>query len=307
MIDDLILVMDIDLPDMVLRRCCVSFEYLGMVFNPIYRNGCVIRYESNYRNLRVKLNYDKLVLSGSWHKFYHGNNWGEYTWEEIGLTVNELLEVFGEPLLKAKITKLTFSCNLITDPKPIISKITAIKGVPPSEMLGGTNHKMYGKYHRMTHYRFKVYDKQTEVNIHDKCKIEPILRIEKELQMNAARRRATNPLRISNPLDLFKPEFYQECLNELLSVVFNIEFSNSLQVEDMKSSMDLEAFVMINDLNVRDHYKKLVTPKTFRSKKNRFNEMVSEYNQEDLRYSLEREVCFKVTELAGRMTIQNTG
>jgi hypothetical protein len=136
MIDDLVLVMDIDPSDKLLRECRVSFEYLGLVFNPIYRNGLVIRYESNLRNLRIKLNYDKLILSGSWHKFYHGNNWCDYAWEEIGLTMEELLEVFGEPFLKGRIAKLTFACNLPIEPRPILGKIIAIKGVPPSDMLG---------------------------------------------------------------------------------------------------------------------------------------------------------------------------
>lgn len=306
MIDDLVVVMDIDPPDKVLRRCCAPFEYLGLVFNPIYRNGLVTGYDHNLKNLRVKLISNKLILSGSWHKFYHGGNWGDYSWREIGETLKELLEVFGEPFLKGRITKLTFACNLPIEPGPILGKIKAIRSVPPSDMLGGTNHKAYGKYHRMTHYRFKIYDKQTEVNIHDKFKIGPVLRIEKEIRMRAAKARATNPIKIFTPFDLLRPEFHDHCLDELLNVVRSIEFTNSIQAFDLATNADLEAFLMMNDISIRNHFKQLVTPKTFRSKKKRYDTLVFEFIQDDLNCFLEGEVTNKIAELAEAIAHQKT-
>jgi hypothetical protein len=159
----------------------------------------------------------------------------------------------------------------------------------------------------MTHYRFKIYDKQTEVNIHDKGKIGPILRIEKEILMNAARARATNPIKILNPLDLLSPEFHSQCLRELLNVIYNIEFANSIQVRDLETSADLEAFVMMNDVLIRSQFKKLVTPKTFRSKRNRYDALVSEFIQDDLNEFLECEVINKIDELAEGFKHRKTG
>lgn len=307
MIDDLVLVMEVDPPDKVLRKCRVSFEYIGLVFSPIYRNGVVIRYESNLRNLKVKLNYNKLILSGSWHKFYHGNNWGDYNWREIGFTLEELLEVFGEPFLKARISKLTFSCNLAIAPKPILAKILAIKGVNPSDMLGGTNHRSYGKYHRMTHYRYKLYDKETEVLFHNQQKIPPLLRLEKEIVMRDSISRAKNPVLIYNPLDLLKREFVKFCFQELTDLISHLEFSSSLQIGDFSTSADLEAFQFMNDLNVRAKYKTLVTIKTFRSKKKQYDALLFAHCPENLNDLLQIKTCEKISELAGTNALRKTG
>jgi hypothetical protein len=307
MIDDLVLVMEIDPPEGVLDYSYMPFEWKGFKFAPNFRSDLITCYTSSFRNLRLKMNQDKLIISGSFHKFYHRQNYEDYTWEEIGLTVDQLLEVFGEPFLKARITKLTFACNLPIDPKPIISKIKAIKGFDPSEMLGGTNHRSYGKYYRMTDYRYKVYDKQTEVVFHDKHKIGPVLRIEKEIKMNAARARVKNPIRIMSPIDLIKPEFYTYCIQELTDLVRSLEFVNSIQISDMDTSADLEAFLFMNDLEVRARYKKLVTYKTYSQKKKRFDNLIASYNPTDWNDFLDTKICDKISELAGDLTFQKTG
>jgi hypothetical protein len=307
MIDDLVLVMEIDPPEGVLDYSYVPFEWKGFKFASNFRSDLITYYTSSFRNLRLKMTQDKLIISGSFHKFYHRQNYGDYTWKEIGLTVDQLLEVFGEPFLKARITKLTFACNLPIDPKPIISKIKAIKGFDPSEMLGGTNHKSYGKYHRMTDYRYKVYDKQTEVLYHNINKIGPVLRIEKEIKMNAARARVKNPIRIMSPIDLYKPELYIYCVQELTDLVRSLEFVNSIQISDMDTSADLEALLFMKDLEARAQYKKVVTYKTFRQKKKRFDNLIAAFNPTDWNDFLDTKICDKISELAGDLTFQKTG
>lgn len=75
----------------------------------------------------------------------------------------------------------------------------------------------------------------------------------------------------------------------------------------LETRPDLEAFVMMNDLPIRSQFKKLVTSKTFRSKKKRFEELVDNFNQEDLNHILEGEVSFKITDLAKGVVHRKVG
>lgn len=158
MIDDLVLKCKIDPPEQVLNGVGLPFNYLNFSFNPVYRQGVAIKYLSKFRSLRLAIKDDIFLISGSWHKFYHNENHGDYTWEQIGETINVLYESFGEVFLNAEITKLTIGCNTSLMSDQIVPRIIGIRGKKPSDMLGGTNHSSYGKYYKMTHYRYKVYD-----------------------------------------------------------------------------------------------------------------------------------------------------
>lgn len=171
MIDDVVLKWQIAPQEQVWGRTREPFNYLGFLFDPFYRDGMVIKYVSKFRNLRLVIKDDVFLISGSWHKFHHRENYGDYTWKGIVETIEELKERFGEKFLNAEITKLTIGCNLRLEANRILPKIIGINGNKPSDMLGGTNHQPYGKYFKMTYYRFKVYDKQFEVKNHNDKKI----------------------------------------------------------------------------------------------------------------------------------------
>lgn len=309
MIDDVFLKCLIEPHPQVYERSREPFEYMGFVFDPYYRHGMVNKYISNFRNLRLVLKDDILIIYGSWHKFYHGENHGDYTWQQIGETINELSENFGNIFLDAEITKLTIGCNLPLPAHQILSKIKGIKGKSPSDMLGGTNHQSYGKYYKMTHYRYKIYDKQFEVKYHDKKKIGPVIRLEKEIKMKAARIRARNPLDLVRPLDLLESGFLKVCFTEMEEMIGSIEFHNNISPEAFDKASDLEIYQLMKDLPVRLAYKRIANPKTYRSKFKRFQELEQIHSNAELDPfdTLSKEVRNKMFELGSVFTLRKTG
>jgi len=309
MIDDVILKCLIEPPPQVYERSREPFEYMGFVFDPYYRHGIVNKYISNFKNLRLVLKDDILLIYGSWHKFYHGENHGDYTWQQIGETINELSENFGKTFLDAEITKLTIGCNINFAAKQILSKIKGIRGKSPSDMLGGINHQSYGKYYKMTHFRYKIYDKQFEVKYHDKKKIGSVIRLEKEIMMKAARKRAKNPLDIVRPLDLLESRFLKICFSEMEELMESIEFQNTISLDAFEKASDLVIYQLMMDLDVRLAYKKIANPKTFRSKFKRFLELEQIYSNEELDPFdfISTEVRKKMCKLGSVSTLRKTG
>ncbi|MDO6436286.1 hypothetical protein Q4534_02650 [Cyclobacterium sp. 1_MG-2023] len=309
MIDDVTLKWQIDPPEQEWERTREPFYYLGFLFDPSYRDGFIIKYVSKFRNLRLVIKDDIFLISGSWHKFHHRGNYGDYTLKEIIETIEELKERFGEKFLNAEITKLTIGCNVSLEANKILPKIIGINGKKPSDMLGGTNHQPYGKYFKMTFYRFKVYDKQFEVKNHDGIKIPHVLRLEKEIKMKGARKRANNPITIISALDLLKPEFSFFCQTEMKEFTQKLEFSKVLIVSDLDKAADIEIYKLMGDMDSRLAYKKLANPKTYRSKLKRFQELKQNFSHSDPDLSdlVSKKVEEKISELVARSPLLKTG
>ena len=308
MIDDLVMVMEIDSAEYVQNYSQLPFEWRGFTFSPHFRMGEVIKYVSEFRNLRLVINSTKLTVSSSLHKFYHGNNSGSFTWLEILDSLVQLYETFGEMVGFAQLKKLTFACNLQIDAKPFLERLISINGRAPVNMVGGVNHTSYGKYIKMTHKRNKIYDKKMEVHYHDQKKIIPSLRLEIELNLKAAASRKKNPVILRSPIDLFEPCFISYCREELFTMINQLEFSQDLLPSHCTCATDLECFVLMKDLETRLSYKKLANPKTHRKKLKRYQELCQEFGSIDLKQTLLTMVQEKIDELAkANLTLQKTG
>ena len=298
MIDDVVFVVSIQPPESVIEESESPFVWNGLRFTPFFRNGIVSSYSSNLRNLRLKINYDELFISGSLHKFYHGNNWGDFTWKEIQEVISQLSQIFGEGFLHSRITNFSFACNLKIDPIEYLSSLSSIKGRGPTEMLGGINHKAYGKYIKMADYRYKLYNKQLETLWHYDKKIELILRIEKEFRIKPASRRKTLPMHIFKPGDLLVPEFVESCIIHLEDMVKNMEFNQEIDFARISDPRDLECCVMMRDMEVRSFYKELLNPKTYRKKLKRYQELLQLSENKDLKGDLINQVREKLEDLS---------
>lgn len=308
MIDDLVMVMDIDPPESVRNYSQVPFEWKGFTFDPQYRKGQVLRYVSHFRNLRLVISYDKLLISGSLHKFCKGNNSGDFTWLEIRDSFEQLSVAFGENFEMAHLKKLTFACNLPIEAKTYLDQLISIKGRRQVDMVGGMNHITYGKYIKMTHYRIKIYDKKTEVQYHDGLKIKPTLRVEIELNLKAASLRKKDPILLETPSDLLCPRFVNYCRQELLTIIDHLEYTQELLPIHCTSASDVECLALMKDLDTRLMYKKMANSKTFRKKWKRYQELCNEFGIMDLRQNLMTMVEEKIEELTNLdLTLRKTG
>lgn len=308
MIDDLVLVMEIDPPESILISPELPFQWNGVPFSPFYRKGELMKYVAELKNLRLVINDSKLTLSGSLHKFYHGNNSSDFTWREIQAVLELLTEVIGEEFAKAQLKKLTFACNLPIDAKQFLDRLISIKGRMPANMVGGVNHKPYGKYIKMTHSRLKIYNKKEEVAYHDRKRIQATLRIEIELNLKAAASRQKNPIDLKTVSELLDSRFADYCKQELMALVNQFEFAQEVLPGDCTSASDLECLALMRDIETRLNYKNLANPKTFRKKLKRYQELCKESGSCDLKQTLLTMVEDKIEELTNLpQTLRKTG
>lgn len=297
MIDDLVIVMEIQPPESIQIAPELPFDWNGVIFSPFYRKGELIKYVANLKNLRLVIDSSILTVSGSLHKFYHGNNSGDFTWREIQASIKLLSEVFGEDFGQAQLKKLTFACNLPIDAKPILDRLISIKGRKPQDMLGGINHSPYGKYIKMTHSRSKIYNKKEEVAYHDRKRIQPTLRFEIELSLKAAASRKKKPVNLKTIGELLDSKFADYSKQELMALVNQFEFTQDVLPDDCTSASDLECLSIMKVLEYRLRYKKLANPKTFRKKLKRYQELCKQSASVDLKQTLLTMLELKITEM----------
>src|SRR5690606_33704186 len=103
----------------------------GIVFNPEFnKNGDVVSYSGYCKNLFIKMISGKLLVMNSWHKFYHGGNYSDFTWDELQECMDIFAAIFGDEFWKSRITKLTVSVNLSIDADHVISRLISYDGNP---------------------------------------------------------------------------------------------------------------------------------------------------------------------------------
>ncbi|MEX2512356.1 MAG: hypothetical protein WD398_05580 [Cyclobacteriaceae bacterium] len=277
MIDDLVVEMQITPPQEVLREIHGTFEYCGVIFQPKFRMGRVTKYYGNLKNLLVEILYDKLFIRNSWHKYYHGNNHGDFTYGEIKQTIQLLTGRFGKGFLEAKIKKMAVGCNLPMDAGNIIIKCLALGPDIFQDMKFGNKHRTYGKYIKKTHSKFKVYNKQWEVKEHDRQKITPTLRLELELNMIAVQARKINPIPLMYVKDLLDDFRICSLLDVFLEKVQQVVFDYDMPIEKHDIFKDVEIKVFMKDPVLRKLVKDRTTPKTYRQWAKRYEELKELY------------------------------
>lgn len=159
-----------------------SIDFNGIVFNPVIIQSYVVKWIASLKNLRLTFIKDQLIIENSIHKFYHGNNYCDFTLSELEKAINQLSEYLGFDIFKAKVLKLEYGCNIrIENPIATIEFIKDYKNKSFSQCY--KNSICYGKKIEMTDFSIKLYDKQKEVKLHYKKDIDDsLLRIEKEIK-----------------------------------------------------------------------------------------------------------------------------
>lgn len=282
MIDDLVVEMQITPPQEVVREIQATFEYCGVIFQPKFRLGRVTKYYGELKNLMIEIVYDRMFIKNSWHKYYHGNNYGDYTYGEIKETIKLLGERFGRGFFDAKIRKMAIGCNLSMDAGNFFPRCISLGPDIFQDMKFGTNHRIYGKYIKKTHSKFKVYDKQVEVKHHGRpTTIRATLRVELEMKMKSVQDRKTKPIPVYKVMDLFDEFKICYLMEDLLAKIRLLVFDQNLPIEDADSFKDVEIKVFMRDPILRKYVKEKSNPKTYRQWAKRFEELKGLYVKND--------------------------
>jgi hypothetical protein len=92
MIDNIKLTGLIKPPPGVSDRVKHPIEWKGLLFNPkYYPIGDVKEYYTFLDNLQLTIKEDELTITNSLQKYYHGHNYGDFTFEEVGVYISPKL------------------------------------------------------------------------------------------------------------------------------------------------------------------------------------------------------------------------
>lgn len=150
-------------------------DWEGIKFRPFYIKGHLWAYKGEYRGLQLVLHDRQLKITNSLHKFYKGNNYTDFSYSEIKAAISLLSGKFHISPADFNIKKLEFGLNIILEKYALhyINYFLSYKNKFFDKMR--SSHKEYGRKCFLSEYDIKVYDKQLQVNLKDKIKIESSL------------------------------------------------------------------------------------------------------------------------------------
>lgn len=211
------------------------FEWQELTFVPKFKKGVLKCFESEYKDLRVVLYYDKIELSNSLHKFYKGNNYTDFTHSELVSAIAEICIKFEIEAKCWEIKKMEFGFNIKT-PQPAneyLDLFLEYKGKEFEKMKHKQNN--YGRKCFMSEYALKVYDKSYQCKVVDSIAISSkLLRV--EFFYNQKRKL---PKQIKSLADLLDREkikgLYKDLSEAFAKVIYNdeVDFSDSNDEERM--------------------------------------------------------------------------
>lgn len=153
----------------------------GLSFDAVCIKAKLIRWTTDIEGLNVSIYIDRrIVVANSIHKFYHGNNYSNFTFSEIKLSINNICEMTGIPAKDWKLTQLEFGFNIT----PCISVCDLLDMCIRNGTKEFDNRRIRGKLYEKIcckyEYDLKLYDKYAEVKHRNKSILPPhnMLRVE---------------------------------------------------------------------------------------------------------------------------------
>jgi hypothetical protein len=252
---------------------------------------------ANLENLKIevirgnKLNRPQIKLSGSLHKYWHQNNWQDFTISECKESINEICSILDITPQSTRIRSIEFGVNIETthQPKKILNSIISKNGVSP-EIRNYLN-KGYLKRFNYSQYQVKIYDKSLQY-----CLDRYLIRFEiKVLKMQFLQ---TKGIFLNTLEDLTKIETLEK-LREIISIQFNsIQFHDyRINLKEISNNRDRETLMMLLQANYLETYKAIHTKKAFYNRIERLENLVSKYAPDNLKNELLHQILNKWDQL----------
>ena len=225
MLDDITFVISNELTkDLDMSGSAKPVEFNNIIYYPKKSNNneYVIYYQAKVKNLIVRMNNDTITIINSFHKFFKGNNYTDYSLNQIEATCVDVCNAIGVDILNAKIKKIAYGLVIKTNAKKNYDSWLYHKSTKPSLM---TNRgRVYGAKFHKTDFNIKGYDKSLESKLHDQVKIDfDLFRFEVEVINMKNLWKRKNPIRIYTVKDLFSYEVVQYLMEDLINKYEEIE------------------------------------------------------------------------------------
>ncbi len=169
MIDNITLMMEASQPPEAIKAGGQPFEYKGQTYCPKYTNKQLRCYEAQIKNLRLYLYPERIYLTNSLHKFYHGNNYGDFYLSELRAAIEAISDATGYDWAKAAIKKMEYACNISSNGSAVAQSLISYQGRDYLPMA--RDGKAYGKAWDAAKVTLKGYDKQMQVKLLDKLQL----------------------------------------------------------------------------------------------------------------------------------------
>lgn len=282
MVDDLKIEISIEPPSEFKEKVSHPFEFYGTVLHPEFnKSGDVISYNGRLDNLFIKMVSGKVLVMNSLHKFYHGNNYSYFKWNDLQDCLQVLARIFGDDFWKARISKITAAVNFECEAPGIIERLISYGGEPMEPMRPRNSRLVYGKRFASTHYNVKVYDKAFEMKKEERVIISPSLRVEKEMRLPYFQKRNRNPIKIYTPADLLEPKALDFLSFELFDLIWNLGFNYGIDPMEVQDFHDATVVVFMGNSDFRKVLKKKSNYRTYKSHERRYEELREEFKAED--------------------------
>jgi len=282
MLDNLKIQIPLDVPKMALNRINAPLRLLGQTFDPVIRNGVVIRYKSSIGNLHLSFREDVLTIQNSIHKYILGddNNYSSMTNTQLFQGVIQLGNELGLDLLIAKI--ISFELGVVITDNNIpetLSKLGHYKGNRPMPMQ--VNGKVYGTFYENSTHKLKFYDKSFEVKKRSGKTIESnLLRIEKKYSRSQLQNLAIlKNNRIHTLGDLLSWVSLELLAKDLVDSISKIELKSIPPEIRGMSPKNLKSWCYLQDPYFRNYMKKYHL-KAFEKDRAAANKIINQYRSD---------------------------
>ena len=233
----------------------------GLLFDPVIKNGEVIKYISEFGGLRITIRGQELTIQNSLCKFYHGYNHHNFTYSELLKAKSMLEEQLGFCLDNANIRgRFEFGVVIkVEKPSLVFNMLGMYKNRRPQQM--SYNGTIYGVHYENSTHRLKIYDKSLEARRNGLKLDYGLLRIEKKAScqhLNSSPRFKNNQIQTFG--DLCRRSSFQLLADDLVQSLTKIELNDIANYHDSLSIKDLRLVGYMQNYPVRslikEHHKK---------------------------------------------------
>jgi|GEM_PF-5500732 len=237
------------------------------------RSNEIVGYYTKWRNLVIIVNpkKDYVIIKGSLHKFYHGNNYSQFTFNDYLKCLTLLNDKLGVDPSNSIIKRFEFGYNLLLQMNPIeiIERIIAYRRTRFAQMVKGKAGTL-GVYCDFDRMKIKVYNKSKQYSLS-----EYILRLEIVIKKMDQITNIWN-LKIETLADLADLNIWDSLSEKILSIYDAILFDEVI-FDELKIAKNKELYLRYCTSDSFERAKRELHRNTFGYQIKRFEALQSKY------------------------------
>lgn len=255
----------------LVEKCPTPFEYLGLIFSPRYSGSDIKGYHASLDNLSLFLSFSGLTVSNSIHKYSKGNNYSDFTFQDVCVAIKTLEQKLRFKAQEAVLKKFEFACNIVFDAKDTYSRWLSYKGTTPQVMM--KNNKVYGTKIYKTDYTIKGYDKSYETKVNARQNLDAsIFRFELAVKNLRFINRTRGGLKLHTLADLVNVNNVQLLADKLIQMHRDIK--KEAYIDNSSLSPEQTRFIAYCENPKATQIMKVNHPSTYKRDQKKYKELL---------------------------------